>query len=561
MSTPRAMTGHPRADGVAARRLRDPYANLLRDARPLRRDQASAREAWLASLTIARKEDVVFEFEMLLKGLAAWSNPRNHPRRPGSAPLAARNFRPHLLVARAALGRVLTLSAALLGSQRHALDLGLSLPMGFTEESPPEPSAQSVPPPSGSGATITTGVNPAPAASALHTSPHQSLVDLRHGLSLVTETVDGLLALGHLPFRLFFAALAGVVREVRRAPLFNALYTLEFRPEFDRIRVPDVLEAMQSVEGDGPHRLVSMVFLAHFRLLRLNALIAASAPDGPEGPALAQVLLAALRAESLALLQVLLTRGPAMLCDPLEREFLRVPASELRARFEHLTRDTARATRIRGALQSGSATLRAELRRALQREIAPCDAPAPPTPEAFARSTRHLRDALQSSVLHIVAALRSTPVDPERIFGDRTARAAALDRLRRSAWMFTVVLRAFVAKAHDATAARADSWEAAPTQDFAPEFLRYFQAFGLAAATETRYPHLDRLTLTLHDLRDADFLDPALLRAAVTECEALLAFLHEAIDRLGKHPDLAATPFDKETAAGALMLFLQAPAM
>jgi len=560
MSLPRMSSLGPRAEGVAARRLRDPYANLLRDARPLRRDQASARETWLAALTIPRKEEVVFEFEMLLKGLAAWANPRNHPRRPGSPALSARNFRPHLLAARAALGRVGVLTSALLGPQRHALDLGLVLPMGFTEESPPEPPpTPSLPPPPSTGVTAAPTLGPG--ARDVQVSPHQSLVDLRHGLSLVTETVDGLLALGHVPFRLFFAALSGVGREVRRAPLFNPLYTLEFRPEFDRIRMPEVLEAMQSVEGDGPHRLVSMVFLAHFRLLRLNALIAASAAEGPDGTARAMVLLAALRAESQSLLGVLFTRAPAMLCDPLEREFLRVPASELRARFEHLTRDTARATRIRGALQSGGATLRAELRRTFQREIAPCDAATPPSAEAFARSTRHLRDALQSSVLHIVGALRSATVDPERIFGDRSARGASLDRLRRSAWMFTVVLRAFGAKAHDATAARADSWEAAPTQDFARDFLRYFNAFGHAVATDTRYPHLDRLTLTLLDLRDADFLDPALLRAAVTECEAFGAFLVEAIERLDKSPDLAHTPLDKETAAGALMLFLQSPSM
>lgn len=561
MSTPRTSL-HPRPEGAAARRPRDPYGNLLRDARPLRREQASARETWLAALPLARKEDALFEFEMLLKALVAWSNPRNHPRHPHAPALGARNFRPHLQAARAALGRTLELGTLLLGPQRHALPLGLQLPVGFSEDVLPESTGQSMVPPSlgavaaavtaaTAGGTTAPGVSPGDA-------PHASLVGLRHGLGLVAETVDGLLGLGHVPFRLFFAALAGVAREVRRAPLFNPLYTLEFRPEFDRIRVPEVLEAMQSLEGDGPHRLVSLVFLTHFRLLRLAALAAACAAEGPDGAARALCLLSAVRAESLSLLGVLRGRASAMLCDPLEREFLRVPASELRARFDQLTRDTARAARVRNTLRGCAATLRAELRRTFQRTLLPCDAPEPSPADDFVAAAGHLREALQGNVLQLVTALRATPADPERIFGSRTARAAALERQRQAAWMFSVVLRAFVAKAQEATATRADSWEAPPTQEFAQDFLRYFQAFGHSLAVETRYPNLDRLTHTVHDLRDADFLDPALVRAAVAECEALRSFLHTTVEQLDKHPDLVGRPLDREAAAGTLLLFVRA---
>lgn len=58
---------------------RDVYANLLRDTRALRRDQSSARDGWYASLAWEKKEDTLFELEMLLKGVTCFGNPRNHP--------------------------------------------------------------------------------------------------------------------------------------------------------------------------------------------------------------------------------------------------------------------------------------------------------------------------------------------------------------------------------------------------------------------------------------------------------------------------------------------------
>lgn len=64
---------------AGARRVRDPYADLLRDTRGLRKEQAAAREAWFAGLAWDRKEESLFELEMLLKGLVCFANPRNHP--------------------------------------------------------------------------------------------------------------------------------------------------------------------------------------------------------------------------------------------------------------------------------------------------------------------------------------------------------------------------------------------------------------------------------------------------------------------------------------------------
>src|ERR1043165_7746158 len=70
----------------------DAYSELLSQTRGLHREQQQAREVWYAGLLLDRKEDVLFELEILLKGIACFSNPRNHPGPPRRAPVVAVDF-------------------------------------------------------------------------------------------------------------------------------------------------------------------------------------------------------------------------------------------------------------------------------------------------------------------------------------------------------------------------------------------------------------------------------------------------------------------------------------
>ncbi|MBL8603367.1 MAG: hypothetical protein JNK72_15690 [Myxococcales bacterium] len=538
------------------RRLRDPYADLLRDTRNLRREQAQARDAWYAALPLERKEDTLFEFEMLLKGLVAWANPRNHPRIRPTLPPRDRNFRPHLLVAREGLARVISLITQLLGAQRHAVDFGRYLPVGFSDEPLTEvpPGAQSIPPP-GPGGGVATVV------SALPESPHESLVKLRHGLSAVAEIVDGLLHLERVPFRLFFATVSAVGREVSRVPLFDPLYVLEFRPEFDRIRVQEVLDAMQSIESDVAHRFVALGFLSQYRLARVASLWSLAAAEGAAGTSRGYLFLATLRAEARALTFTLQTSVGGILGDAFERDCLRVTAHDIRARYDVLARETERLTQLRSALGAAAATLRAELRRACEREVVPCDWPTADNraelAQAMALAAAHLKAALQGNILHLVSVLKASVVDPEKVFAEKGAKALASEQLRRDAWMFSLVLRAFVTRAQAHRGTQSDAWSVGPAQGYVAQFLRYFQAFGQRVAFETRYPQLDRLRIALDDLRDADYLDTALLQSAVAECESLGGYLTEVTAKLSAAPELRARALDRFAAAETLVLYME----
>ncbi len=89
---------------------RDVYANLLRDPRGLRRDQSSARDTWFASLPWDRKEETLFELELLLKGIACYGNQRDHPGTPHGKSAVAQDFHEHMRVLREATHRVVALT-------------------------------------------------------------------------------------------------------------------------------------------------------------------------------------------------------------------------------------------------------------------------------------------------------------------------------------------------------------------------------------------------------------------------------------------------------------------
>lgn len=523
-----------RVETITARRVRDPYADLLRDTRGMRREQAAARDAWFAALALDRKEDVLFEFETLLKGVVAWSNPRNHPRRAGTPRAADREFLPHLLVTRAVVARALALCNQLLGAQRAGVTLGRQLPAGFTDE----PRAAE------------------PAAPA--ESPQDALVQLRGALGVHLELLDGIARSGMVPYRLFYAASQGLQREVARSPYFNPLHALEYRPEFDRLRVPEVLDAIQSVDGDVPHRLVALSFLAHFRLLRLAQLLQHTGSD-PTAARRAYAVLAVIHAEVRALRGVLHDRAGGMLADTLERDILKVPAADLKARFDALARESERLQRLRVALVSAAAALHAEARRALLMRVPCCDDPAGQSelgPQCVLVGQR-VREAAQANVLQLTATLRGA-ADPERVFGERAARRAAGERARQTAWMFQVVLRAFVAKARARPADDVDRWGWSPASAFVEDFLGHYERVGRALAQETEYPHADRMTHGLLALRETDYVMPAQLAAAAAECEAFGAWLRDHVEKVGRREELRALPMDRGMAAETLRAHLGA---
>lgn len=514
--------------------LTDPYADLLRDSRGLRRDQSVAREKWLATLEAPRREEMLFELEVLLKGLACFANPRNHAGPPKKTVIVAQDFREPLVLSRDAMHRIVDLCRHLLGEQERAFVFQRYLEMLL-----PDDTART---------RLVRGTRS-------QDTPEDSLFLLRHALTNLLEVSGGITRLPRVPFRLFYAVMSVAHREVSQSAFFNPLVALEFRPEFDRITNVRVLELMRQVPGEQARRLVALTFLALFRMLRYVGLLEQVVRE-PRPAGLVHVVLSVLRSDARALTEYLRKQAGAQLAESFEREVFRVPASQIHARYDELFAEAHRLVSIKATLNGIAANVRLELRRAMEHDFGAPDVglTSEQLRHAVSAVAANLRPALQNAVLVLGKALGAR-LDEHGVFDDQAARRSLSIRLRRDVWMFAQIVRAFAAKAR-VIPNREDRWSGPSSIQFVREFLTYFAAMGYPLLRAADYPRFDAFISALSALEETDLLDPARLERAVGEAERFYVFLSDLFEQIGLRDELQGVPFDRRQAAEALKLYL-----
>lgn len=514
---------------------RDPYANLLKDTRGLRNEQAGARETWFAQIPWEGKEDALFELEMLLKGLACFGNPRNHPGEAPRGPSAARDYQDELAVVHDGLGHCVFLIRQLLGERDRAFTFARYLESVLPEDTERTRLIKD---------------------QLSQNTPEESLFVLRNAFSGLLEVTDGLARIGRISYRLHHAVLGTVTREIGRNVFFNPLVTLEFRTEFDRIRQPQVLEALEAVDSESAHRVAALVFLTLFRALKYVGLIDRYATV-PETSRRAYVILAVLRSDLRALTRFLERSAGSVMADGLERELMHTHASEVASRYEPLAERAASMARLRRALEGLAHGLEVEVLRTFQVDVPALDSRvsnAELGPRLVVGAAQ-LRAALHHAVSALCRELNPGQGDPMRI-DDRHARRLASERLRRDVWMFQQVLRGFVAKAEAGTDGT-DRWQSQAGFHFVREFLGHFRAIGYQLVRMTDYDRLDPFMAALEALQDVDVLDVDRLRDVADECQTFYAYLDELFTKVSARVELKGRPFDKKAAAETLRLYLR----
>jgi hypothetical protein len=325
-------------DSLASPPETDPYLDLLSRTRDLRAEQHGARDAWFQRLELESKDEVLFEFEILLKACACFSNPRNHPGPPRHLPVAAQDFREQTVLFRDGMERAADLTRRLLGARERALVFNRYLETMLPEDNVRTRLARE---------------------GTEQNTPEDSLVALRHGLTNATEVMEGVLRAPRVPFRLFYALTGMVQREVARSAFFNPLTALEFRPEFDRIQSAEVLGLIRGVPGTEARHLVALTFLSLFRMLRyLQVLdrIAAEPAARRRGTARAYLVASVLRSDSRALSDHLRHASGKALARSFERDLFRVPAVELKGSGAALRAAGHQLLSIRGGLEGIAAS-------------------------------------------------------------------------------------------------------------------------------------------------------------------------------------------------------------
>jgi hypothetical protein len=519
---------------------RDAYDDLLRDTRGLRREQAQAREAWLTRLPIERKVEQLFELEILLKGLACFANPRNHPGPPRRTPVVAQDFREHAAIVREALGRIVQTCRVFLAEGDRAFVF-----QRYLETVLPDDRART----RLSGETLA------------QDAPERSLFVLRHAMTNLLEVTSGLTRLPRVPFRLLYALLAVAQREIAQTTYFNPLHALEFRPEFDRITNAQMLELMRAVSGDQARRLVALTVLSLFRMLRYVSLAESIAREPADTPrrsvALVYLVLSVLRSDARALSGYLRRRAGPLLASGFEEDVFRTSSIEIAVDYERLLARGHELRDVKATLEGVSASLRLEMRRAFERDFPALDA-APSFEDVRAAVqglAANLRPALQHAVMFLGRSLGAR-LDARGVFDDETARRTLSERLRRDVWMFAQIVRAFAVKARAVRVEGQERWLGGSPLTFAGEFMAYFRAMGYPLLRAADYPYVDTFLEAMASLRDADLLDPARLDVAVEEAERFRAFLVDLFEAIGRRDELALVPFDRRAAAEALKLYL-----
>jgi len=300
------VTAFPRRSLFPVAPGEDPYSALLSGTRAIHREHRVLRESWLEELSLENKDDVLFEFEVLLKATACFSNPRNHPGPPRRALVVTQDFRVALQTYHDGLDRAVQLARQLLGSLDRAFVFHR-----YLETMLPEDNARY--------RLLTQG--------AQQNTPQESLITLRHGLTSANEVLEGMLRTPRVSFRLFHALLASVCREIDRSAFFNPLNALEFRPEFDRIKSAQVLDLIRSVPGAEAHRLVALTFLSLFRMLRYLTLLGRIGGDVErrrQQVGSTYLVLSVLRSDARALSDYLRQNSGLLLAEGFERDVKRL---------------------------------------------------------------------------------------------------------------------------------------------------------------------------------------------------------------------------------------------
>ena len=354
---------------------KDFFFELMKDSQRLRAGYLAERERWLAAVSIDGREELLFELEMLLRGVERYFNLHNLPIEE-QAPVVARDFTEELKCVRDAVSRCSQLA-------RRLLDPPADQRLMFRKYLESRVADDRV-----RHDLIEQELDQA--------TPQESLFLIRSGFTAQRGVIDALLKLPHCGYALFSDVGQMTLREMALNKYFKPLRPMEFRAEYDRIKNVRVLEIVRGIAALEIRRPVTLGFLALFRLMHYVRYLPAD-PDPQQRRAL--VIVALLRSEFQAL-----------------SSFLEAEA----ARIEH--RSPEKAT----ILSRAAVALRKDSARTWKRELGQVGRA---TPAALVRVKREFASLCQEQAVLIAKAFEPKLTEAD-LFDDLVSKQEQAKRLR-----------------------------------------------------------------------------------------------------------------------------------
>ncbi len=474
----------------------DFFFELMRDSQRVRAVYLAERERWIRTLPVSGREEILFELEMLLRGLDRFFNPRNLFGE--VQPPQERDFREELKAARDAVHRAVQLSRRLIVQKQEQALLFRS----FVEGSLADDRARAR-----LGAELRE-----------QRTPEESLFLLRSGLVSHQGILDHLLRLDSAPQSLFLDVGRALQHELFVSRYFGPPAALEFRAEYDRVSSVRLLEALRAMTDEKKRKAFALALLAAFRTLR--SLRYVPAPPTPHTRRVL-IILSLVRSELLALVGYLEGDLPR-LCATVEG----VGAAAAAGR--------AAAVPIREVLEQIPPILSTPLTERAQLD--------------------EQRDRLVEATKQAIGSIASA-LDPslgrQQLFEDEAARAEQSERLRRDLWLFREMCLETVRKLEDPDA---EPKAAEPLRRFTTDF----RDIGYQLLRHSDRELFDRFLDLLEGWsgRRGESSTSRMQRLR-EDCLRFAGILERALEMVGKRAELQRLPIDEPSYRGALAQALE----
>ena len=475
----------------------DFFFELMRDSQRVRAVYLAERERWIRGLDISGREEILFELEMLLRGIDRFFNLRNLLGE--VQPPAERDWREELKAVRDAVHRAVHLARKLIAQRKEQALLFRS----FVEGSLADDRARAR-----LGAELRE-----------QRTPEESLFLLRSGLVAHQGILDSLLRLDYAPQTLFLDVGRALQHELFYSRYFCPPTALEFRGEYDRVSSVRLLEALRSMADEKRRKAFAVALLAAFRTLRSLRYVPA-----PPVPHTRRVLV-----------------------------ILALVRSELHALIGYLEGDLPRLCAMADGV--GSA---ANAGRAAGQPIRDALAAVPPILATALTDRAQLdaqRDQLVEATKEAIGAI-ARALDPtlgkRELFEDDAVRLEQSERLRRDLWVFRELCRTTQATLEKPGA---EPEGAAPLRRYATDF----RDVGYQLLRHSDRELFDRFLDLLEgwSIRRGESVALRIQRLR-EDCRRFGEILDKALEMVGKRAEMKSNPIATELYQDALAKAVQA---
>ena len=240
----------------SVRSARDFYGELIFGTQSTRVTLLQERERWLRSLQVEGREELLFEFEMLLRGVERYFNLHNLPIDATDRPVVTREFHDELRDVREAISQAIQIARQLLDPESdQKLVFRRYIETRLTDDRQRR-------------ALLEDSID--------QDTPQESLFLLRQSFESLRGILDQLLKLEIVGFNLYSDVGNIALREIVLNRFFRPFKPLEFRIEYDRIKSVPILELLRTLPEE-ERRSCTVAFLGLFRLL--HSLSYVTAPE------------------------------------------------------------------------------------------------------------------------------------------------------------------------------------------------------------------------------------------------------------------------------------------